>query len=79
LGKVVHTFEKSGTRCSGEDAMLATSLSRNSRSPKKCRYSMTVMAERGERARVSAVIRSRMASGNPSMCASAKLGAMRSG
>ena len=37
--------------------MLATSLSRSSRSPRKSRCSMTLIADSGVRARVSAVIR----------------------
>jgi hypothetical protein len=42
--------------CSSEEALLATSLSRSSRWPRKSRCSMTLMAERGGRPRVSAMI-----------------------
>ena len=58
--------------------MLATSLSRSSRSPRKSRCSMTLMAESGVRPRVSAMTRWRMASGRPSASASAKPGASSS-
>ena len=58
--------------------MLATSLSRSSRSPRKSRCSMTLMAESGVRPRVSAMSRWRMAGGRPSASASAKSGARSS-
>ena len=72
------TWSTSGTRCSSEHAMLATSLSRSNRSPRKSRCSMTLMADNGVRPRLSAMIRRRIAAGRPSASASAKPGARSS-